>query len=228
MEEIAVVGGLLEFVENKAGVYRGNLIYYYRWIFENATNLNNPYHNFWHLFRTAWLCYLACIYYGDRLTPLEKRILLIAAMFHDVNHPGKKGNDKENIWQASKALAVAILPEDEPYFEDICAAIWPTEFPHKVEAKDLPLLGMILRDADVAQALDVAWIQEVVIGLAAEWGMARIDVMRNQIPFLKNLKFGSEWAKETFPQSAIAAKIAEVRKHLEFLERKEINDEGVA
>lgn len=223
-----VVGGLPELIRNKDGVYQGNLASYYQWVFFNATNLNNAYHNFWHLFRTAWLCYRACVYCGDRLTPRQKRNLLIAAIFHDVNHAEKAGNDEENIRRAIEALEEAILPEDEPYLGEIASIIWVTEFPHKVETKFLPILGRILRDADVAQALDVSWIQEVVFGLAKEWGMAPIDVMRNQVVFLENLEFGSEWAQKAFPPSAIAAKLAEVREHLAFLEGEEANDEGAA
>ncbi|MCU0653071.1 MAG: HD domain-containing protein [Candidatus Pacebacteria bacterium] len=226
MEEIAVVGGVPEFVENKDGVYQGDLVHYYEWIFRNATSLNNGYHNFGHLLRVAWLCYRACVYYGGRLSQRQKRNLLIAAIFHDVNHCGKKGDDGENIRRAIEALEIAILPADRPYLGEIANIIRMTEFPHKVETKLLPILGRILRDADVAQALDVSWVQEVVFGLAREWKMAPIEVMRNQIPFLEHLVFGSEWAQQTFPQAAIAAKIAEVRKHLAFLERRETNDEG--
>lgn len=228
MEEVEVVGGLPEIIVNKDGVYQGNLADYYRWIFKNATNLSNGYHNFRHLFRVAWLCYQACVYYGDKLTRKEKRNLLIAAMFHDVNHSGKKGIDEDNIRQAIAALYKAIMPADRPYFEEIANLIWATEFPHRIRTELLSILEMILRDADVAQVLDVAWMQEVLFGLAEEWEMAPIDVLSHQVTFLENLKFGSEWAKETFPPSAIAAKIAEVRAHLALLDGKDSNHEGAA
>jgi hypothetical protein len=36
----------------------------------------------------TWLCHQACAYYRAELTPLRMRELLIAALFHDFNHPG--------------------------------------------------------------------------------------------------------------------------------------------
>jgi hypothetical protein len=48
------------------------------------------------------------------------------------------------------------------------ALIEATHFPYKVDSQKLDLLGKIIRDADLAQALSPVWIQQVVLGLALE------------------------------------------------------------
>ena len=226
MEKIAVTGSLPEIISNRKGVYEGNLEHYFWWIFFNAKNLGRPYHNFRHLFRVVWACYQACVYYGKRLTPREKRDILIATMFHDVDHLGNAGNDGKNIKRAIKALKKAIAPEDEARLDYIGYIIRMSEFPHKIESKALPLLARILRDADVVQALDPAWIQEVVFGLAKERGMEPIEVLREQIGFLAKLEFGSEWAEQMFPEEAINDKMNEARELLDILEVRNSDDEG--
>ena len=142
------------------------------------------------------------------------RNLLIGALFHDFNHSGKVGSDRLNIERAIRALKKYLAPEDQLYFKDICAIIRATEFPYKVSSETLFLSCKIIRDADLAQALDVVWLQQVVLGLAKEWGKEPIEVLKDQDRFLSNLKFSTEWAQREFPPDAIASKIAEAQRLL--------------
>ena len=64
----------------------------------------------------------------------------------------------------------------------------------------------------------VAWIQQVIFGLAGEWNKQPLEVLRMRESFLKNLKFQTEWARQFFPQNAIDDKIAEARELLQLLE----------
>ena len=173
-----VKGSLPEIVKNEHGLYEGNLIYYFRVVFNHAQNLRNPYHNFRHMCHVLYLCYKACVFYSGfepkKMNPREMRNLLISALFHDFDHTGKGGSkeypDSINISRAIAGIAIHILPEDNDYLVDIINLIKTTEFPYTVPAEKVNLLGQVLREADLSQALSVAWMQQVVFGLSEEWG----------------------------------------------------------
>ena len=88
MQTSELTGDLPEIIGNEENLYEGNLILYFRILFYNSTNLKNPYHNFRHTLHVLWLCQKACRYYQKKLTPRQMRNLLIAALFHDFDHPG--------------------------------------------------------------------------------------------------------------------------------------------
>src|SRR5437899_12891226 len=88
MSEVEVRGILPQIVRNDQDLYEGDLSHYLKVIFNHAINLNNPYHNFRHMFHVLWLCHEACKFYADGLTKRDKRNLLIAAVFHDFDHLG--------------------------------------------------------------------------------------------------------------------------------------------
>ncbi len=222
MESSRVDGSLPAIISNSADVYQGDLKGYFRAIFDHAQNLSNPYHNFRHMFHVLWLCYQACLFYGNKLNRREMRNLLIAAIFHDFNHSGLMGDDDLNIERSVRGLEKYILPEDRDCLEDISPLIRMTEFPYTVPSESLPLSGQILRDADVSQALDSAWIQQVVFGLAAEWGKKPIEVLKMEVPFHETLKLHTEWAKQMFSQEDIDAKIREVKELIGILSESEV------
>ncbi len=207
-----------QIIKNKENLYEGNLVEYFRVVFSKAQNLGNPYHNFRHVFHVVWLCDDACMFYKNQLTKNEMRCLLIAAMFHDFDHPGIMGDDDLNIARAIRALKKYILREDLEYFEIIASIISATEYPYKTATHILSLPKQIIRDADMGQAFSVAWMQQILFGLAEEWGRQPIDVLRAQTEFLKNLRFSTDWAKQMFPQWQIDAKLAEVEEFLQILE----------
>ena len=166
-------------------------------------------------------CHEACRYYRDIMTPREMRNLLIAALFHDYDHSGLTGDDDLNIMRAVRAEIKYVLTEDAPWFGDIATLIKATRYPHEVPTAELSLGGQVLRDADMCQALSIAWIQDVVIGLAAEWRVQPIEALRREVKFLENLSFFTEWGKERFPQNEIDAKAQEARELLAILEPAE-------
>lgn len=213
-----VTGSIPIIIRNDEGLYEGNLIQYFRVVFYQARNLFNPYHNFRHMFHVLWLCYQACKFYKDKLTPREMRNLLIAAMFHDFGHSGSIADDDINILVAKRGLERCILEEDKPYLDEIERIMDATEYPHKVPSEELHLTGQIIRDADLSQTMSAVWIQQAVFGLAQEWGQKPIEVLRQQGPFISSLKFFTKWARQTFPQSDIAEKLREVEELLSLLE----------
>ena len=51
-----ITGDLPEIIGNEENLYEGNLTLYFRILFYNSNNLNNPYHNFRHTLHVLWLC----------------------------------------------------------------------------------------------------------------------------------------------------------------------------
>jgi hypothetical protein len=216
-----VTGDIPQIIANQEGVYEGDLVDYFRILFFGAQNLNNPYHNLRHILNVTWLCHKAAKFYSGEIDPRTARSLLIAAVFHDFDHPGHSGPqypDRRNIDVAIAALRRYVLPTDREALPAIEAIIRATEFPFRTSASSLDLAAKIIRDADLAQALSPAWIQQIVIGLAQEAGLAPLEMLRSQRSFLGALRFNTEWARNEFPPDLIAAKIEEVEALVQLLD----------
>lgn len=212
-QTLQIKGDIPSIVRNDRGLYLGNLSHYFRAVFFNAPNVNHPYHNFRHMCHVLYLCYDACVFYADVLTSREMRNLLIAALFHDFDHTGVTGDDSVNIERAVEGLRAHISDDDLIHFNEIAYLIRCTEFPYKLPSDKISLSGQIIRDADLSQNFSVAWIQQVVFGLAREWGKDPIDVLKMQEGFMNNvLQYHTEWGMQKFPATDIAAKIAEAQE----------------
>ena len=205
---------------NEQKTYEGDLAHYFRAIMQHATHLFNPYHNYRHGFHVMWLCHEALWYYAGLqiIPPLQCRVLMLAAMLHDVDHRGRSGNDDLNIELAIRFFQKHCLPEDEPVKQEVIHLIRSSQYPYVVPSEKLTILGKILRDADAAQALSSAWVQQIIFGLSAEMGVTPKKVFQMQQEFLGNLQFQTDWARKMFSSATINAKIAESRAYLEILE----------
>ena len=213
-----VRGSIPDIIRNEEGVYEGNLIHYFQILFNHAQNLERPYHNFRHMTHVLWLCHKASQFYMNELTQRQRRNLLIAAIFHDFDHSGMFGNDDLNIERAIRALRKYLDPIDTPHVSHIESLMRGTEYPYAIALENLDLAGKILRDADMGQTLSPAWIQQVVFGLAAEWGKKPIEILRLQEPFLRSMSFHTEWGQKMFPAAAIGQKIEEAQALLALLD----------
>jgi len=210
-------GSIPSIVRNDEKLYEGDLVHYFRVVFNCARNLCNPYHNFGHMFYVFWVCYEACKFYRDELSPRQMRNLLIAALFHDFDHCGMVGNDDLNIERALRGLKQHIAEVDKPYFDDIAALIKATQYPYAVDLESLSLSGQILHDADASQCLSPTWIQQCVFGFSREWQVTPCEVLRRQKPFLEGTKFLTSWARERFSTEDVKAKIEEAMELLDLL-----------
>jgi len=215
-QTVQVVGSIPDIVRNVEGLYHGNLIYYFNVVFKQAQNVNHPYHNFRHMTHVLWLCYKACKYYKGELTPSKMRALLIAAMFHDFDHPGIAGDDDLNVERAIRAMDKHLLEKDRRLLGAISKIMRASEFPH-VQRRDLTLSEQIIRDADIAQVLSQSWIQHTIFGLAAEQRCTPEQMLYNNLKFLRGLRLHTEWARSQYPDVVILSKIAETEELLEFL-----------
>jgi hypothetical protein len=211
MTKVPARGSLPEILRNDQKLYEGDLVYYFQTIVNHAHNLSHPYHNFRHMFHVTWLCYQACEYYQDVLSPRQMRNLLVAALYHDYDHSGQIGPDQHNIDRAIEGLRKYCSSEDRNHLPEIETLIHTTRYPYIIVSEELDLCGKIIRDADMGQTFSVAWIQQVVIGLAAEWGKPIRDVLEMQPKFLGGLKFLTEWARRTFSREDVEDKIKEAR-----------------
>jgi hypothetical protein len=143
----AGTGDIPEIIGNEENLYEGNLILYFRTLFYNANNLKNPYHNFRHTLHVLWLCQKACRYYQKKkLTTRQMRNLLIAALFHDFDHPahpypGEQDPDRINITIAIAGLRRYISADDRASLPEIEALIEATHYPYKTAGQGLDLLG---------------------------------------------------------------------------------------
>ena len=151
------------------------------------------------------------------------RALLIAALFHDFDHTGRPHRGDEdpdgiNIEIAISGLRRYLTSDDRALMPEIEALIEATHFPYKADSQKLDLLGKIIRDADLVQALSPVWIQQVVIGLAREAGVSPLAMLKAQSSFLTSLRFNTPWAQQLFPQELIDAKIAEAEQLRRLLE----------
>ncbi len=226
-----VAVSLVEIIANDLRFYEGDLGHYFRAVCFNAQNLRLPYHNFRHSFHVLWLCYQACFFYrhdcscnAEKLTPRGMRNLFIAALSHDYDHSGMRGHDDLNITRAIRALETFCLPEDIVHFNDISMLMKATESPH-VELEEpykSDLRVAIIRDADRCQVLDNAWIQQVIIGLGAEWGESFLSMLERQEGFLADLNFDTEWANLVFPREVVLKRLEEVRRLVRILKGGEV------
>jgi hypothetical protein len=215
---------IADIIKNKSGLYEGNLNHYFKMVFEKAKNLNNPYHNFRHIFHVVFLCHKALEFYFEEygnnfITKDEGRALLIAAMFHDFDHPGKTGNDDLNINFAIRGIRNNILEDDKYLLDLITDMIRSTEYPvnPKYNREKISLIYQILCDTDISQALSVAWIQQIIFGLAVEMNMTPKKILEMQGVFIGGLKFYTEWANKEFTKEMIDEKIKEAAELLELL-----------
>lgn len=199
MEQLLNVPFLME---NRNGEYnyKGNLMHYAKVIFY-APNIANHYHGLRHMYHVMWDAYRAAIAMG--LDPLTIRLMLIASLFHDYNHPGKAGNDADNLKLAIKGLRTHIHPSDEEHIDTIILFMMATEYPHKnldPHGHEFTLPALLVRDADISYTLGAVWIS-TVSGLAWELSMSALELIKLQETFLKeHLHFSTEWGKSTYDE----------------------------
>jgi len=189
---------------------------HYFHVLSNSYGVDNGYHNVRHGLHVMMECYRAIRWYN--ITDFVRvRSFLIAALLHDLNHPGMKREDSLNIIHTTNSIASNLLPEDEQLSGQISEYVWFTEFPQKPVPENL--FAGIIQDADRTQAFSgEGYVSEIFIGLAAEWGVSPdAKHIQGQIDFLKSISWKSDWAQHVYPQEVIDAKIAEYQQWMQML-----------
>lgn len=206
---------IVSLIINEEGLYEGDLKYYFKHVF-NASNVRAPYHNFRHMMHVTFQVYDAMKYYHyfEEYGKKKARAFLIAAMFHDYNHPGKKRDDHQNIVDAKKGIRDVILPEDQELLGFIEMLIGATEYPHVQIDNSLEV--DIIRDADTAQTFSDAWYQQVIFGLSQEMGITPMQCLQHETEFITSIPLTTQWAKDKYSEDK-KEKLADIKKLLTFL-----------
>ena len=206
---------IVSLITNEEGLYEGDLKYYFKHIF-NAPNVRAPYHNFRHMMHVACEVYDAMKYfkYDETHGKRKARAFLIAAMFHDYGHPGKMGNDHQNIIDAKSALQKYLLPEDQDLLESIENIIDATEYPHVELPETLEV--QIIRDADTAQTFSDVWLQQIIFGLSQEMGVTPLKCLQDESKFIASIPFKTQWAIDKYTEDKVQ-RLADIEQMLTFL-----------
>lgn len=140
-------------------------------------------------------CYIGAIEEGVS-GEKELRELLIAAIFHDVNHSGGKKTDDVNIKNSKKIIKLFIESEDiEVDLDSVNEIIDATQYPYEIDGKDLNIRQGIIRDADLMQVFEYNWIHQNIAGLSSEIGLDFLDFVKPQRKFLDSAEFNTKWGK---------------------------------
>ena len=171
-----------------------------KFILENNKSNCAPYHNLNHMLYVTKNLYIACIYYKfDKSLSKKFTSILLAGLFHDMNHSQGKENDAYNIKQAIKAFEEFYEMNKDPDIkpEVVKDMIYATQYPYVIEEKDLSLEQKIIRDADLLMGKETNWFDTIFIGLAEEMDISYEQLLEGNIKFYQNIKFFSEWGKVT-------------------------------
>lgn len=185
---------IINIIKNNESTYYGDLVYYFKLVLK-APNSNLPYHNVRHMLHVMWEAHDGALY--EKLNKQDTRNLLIAALFHDYDHSGRKGDDSINIQNAISNLKKYIHVDDVKNIDEITKYIRCTQYPYTEEEFDNKYL--ILRDADQSQTFSPTWIQSILYGLGSELDMNYNQMLSMQVPYLTNLKFHTEWGLINLP-----------------------------
>lgn len=175
------------------------------WVFYSNTAQCNPYHNsnhlLWHLYHCAII---------HKYSEPKKKIpveLLLASLFHDVDHPGGHfgTSDNANILRSLNAFTVwcEIHKKDMPFDFDenkVIELIACTVYPY--ERKSLDFLEQCMRDADLMQNTNDTLLYNQV-GLRKEldpcccWDC----FLKDSIDFLLNIEYETPYGKKIAKKS---------------------------
>lgn len=167
----------------------------FSWIMKNSTSNDLPYHNFNHLLTVVRYVYEACKRY--ELEEKDEKELLVAALFHDVNHSGGKETDDVNVRVAKDAIRNFIKENNFSVDSDeVCRIVDATQYPYVIDVSDLDLKQKIIRDADLMQVYEYNWIQQNMMGLCSELNVTMDRMIEGQKKFLSSAEFNTDWGKE--------------------------------
>jgi coproporphyrinogen III oxidase len=157
---------------------------------------DNQYHNTIYCMYVFQQSQIICDEYD--ITPKQKELIGLAAIFHDFNHSGGRLKDSENIQIAIDGFLKFIVDEelfsipveDLKYVENIIKA---TEYPHlDIELTDEV---KIIRDFDLIGSVKDGWLN-IFFNLAKELNIEPNKFVDIQIKFYDNMKFYTKFAND--------------------------------
>ena len=190
------------------------LDYYYKQFMETAFPFRSEgkqvYHGIAHSLQVALNCYEGALH--QHFTTREKKMALVAGLYHDANHTQGEQCDASNIHFALASLRSANdhCPEHQRFkpeeLQVMVEAIRLTEYPYKVKDTKHPL-GRLLRDADAMTLytedpdllLDLfqGLINEIntPLGWRTNQGATMEEFCQRQSEFVTRQQWNTQWAK---------------------------------
>lgn len=168
----------------------------FKYIINHSKSNNVPYHNLNHL-----LTVLKYVHNGLQVEGItdkeEVKNILVAALFHDVDHSSGKETDDVNVATAKETIRTFSKSTGVELDFDITDEILDaTEYPYKIEGGDLTLRQGIIRDADLMQVFEYNWIHQNICGLSQELNIEFFTFIELQEKFLNAVEFNTKWGKE--------------------------------
>lgn len=168
----------------------------FKYIILNNKSNDNPYHNLNHLLTVLKYCYIGS---KKELITDEKELreLLLAAIFHDVNHSGGKKTDDINVSNSKKAIKEFVESQKiDVSIDAINEILDATQYPYVLDGSKLNKRQSIIRDADLMQVFEYNWIHQNIYGLSSELNMDFLDFVKPQRKFLDSVEFNTKWGKK--------------------------------
>lgn len=180
-------------------------------VIKNSDSLYSPYHNLNHNITVTVFSYYLGI--SEKISEQEMKEVLTSAMLHDFGHTAGESKDDVNIKNAKKGIKKFVEESGiDVDLDKIYEIVDATEFPYKIDDKDLTIQQKIIRDADMAQLFESNRLQSNYLGLQKEMKIDYNKQLENQKKFYKNLKFRTKLGKELFK-----AYSKEINEELEYL-----------
>lgn len=195
--------------------------YFMEHSFKQQPKDKKAYHSFAHSLQVALNCYEGALY--NHLTSREKKMILVAGLYHDANHTQGEQSDASNIHFAVSCLRVAndYAPEHVKFKEDelqlIIETIRLTEYPYKVKAPK-SVFAKIIRDADMMSVYteDIDLLTDLFVGMYCEANAPRRwigesltleEFCQRQVEFTSRLGWYTSWGKvksfrRNYPEAA--------------------------
>jgi len=169
----------------------------YSFIVKNNKGTNNSYHNNGHLYNVFMDVIDMCKHYNINGTKIIS--MGLAALFHDFDHNGTIGQDNINIDNSIKGFYKwysTLNQNDIMYINTdlVEKMIKTTEFPTRPNPQTME--EMIMMDADMFSLYKENWVETVIIGLSKEFNVTIEKQIDNQIKFVNNLKFFTNYCNE--------------------------------
>lgn len=169
-----------------------------RFVLDKNKSVGYGYHNTNHCLKVADM---ACFISGTlNVDSNERKLILLAGLFHDVNHLMDKHDDLnvESAMDTFSEFNNKVLHLNDDDSSRVLHLIKATQYPYCDMEIDNSIIS--IRDADMGWCLTLLnndYFNKTVIGYGViEQGLSVEQALENQISFLTNLKFSTPFAKD--------------------------------
>ena len=200
----------------------------FKYVLAHNSSAMAPYHNTRHL--------MCVVKYVDYLLRAERKLgacecedeldelsLLLAALFHDVDHSMGKLDDEANVQNAKAAFACFLDVTDtgdireEWLWQRVCRLIDATQYPYAIPSAQLTYEQGVIRDADLMQAYDDDMFHHLTMGLSIELGTPLMKTLEGNIVFHSAVTPCTESGR-AYRELALPALLREFSEYIKLLE----------